>query len=218
MYGCAPDGVELNIETKIGSAHDRDRLVHASWGSPCLSLPADDPFDEFLLVLQFTTAGVRVYCGKGRANAECWRTGDASCQRNISLYKHVQTDQLLNFKSFHSRTVSRPEIFHVVIGEMNLCFRVNWDGRRGVHFWMYVIYANFLRLCLSHSDETILLDGSRQHAVSFIVYVLSNDVHSSRCSSDEFWLFPIEFIESVEDELVPLGWVTRVKVANLCVV
>lgn len=101
---------------------------------------------------------------------------------------------------------------------MNLCLRVCWDDGRGVHFWVDVIYADFLRLCLSHSDEAILLDGSGQHAVSFIVDVLADDVHSSRGSSDEFWPFPIEFIESIEDGAIPLGGVTRVKIANFFVV
>ena len=72
----APDGIELNIEAALLTAHYWYRLIHSSWSCSGLSLSFNHPFYELLLGSFFSTICLK--CCQGWADTKCWRTWQTS--------------------------------------------------------------------------------------------------------------------------------------------
>ena len=71
-----PDGIELNIEAALLTAHYWYRLIHSSWSCSGLSLSFNHPFYELLLGSFFSTICLK--CCQGWADTKCWRTWQTS--------------------------------------------------------------------------------------------------------------------------------------------
>jgi hypothetical protein len=87
---------------------------------------------------------------------------------------------------------------------------MDWECGGGVQFRMRVVDADILGVGLSDCNQAIFFDGCRQHSVSLVVNVFSDEIDPSWGASDELRSGSIVLLERIQDALVARRGVTGV--------